>query len=430
LHIAAKFRSACALHSSLPSVFVEAFEARKRSDCHEFFFNKRACAYDITRIAQVPIPFIRPKPAYLPDHYEELADIRDTGVYSNYGPVNTRFERGLTEQLFGGVGGCVTVCNATIGLMLAIREAVGEVVTGERRYALMPAFTFAATAHAALWAGLTPLLCDVDEETWLPCAAAEETLLQRYAGRIAVLVPYATFGNNLDLARYDSLSRAYDVPIVVDAAASLGSQDEQGRGFGTGCRHAVVYSMHATKTFATAEGGVIYCADQERLVRLRAMGNFGFGMPRTATMSGLNAKLSEIGALLALAKLGEFEQLVERRAALAALYRQRLPTFEFQRETGRRCAHQFMPVLISEAQAPRRAAFIAALAARGIGAGHYFSPHLHEQPYFREHCVAGGLAVTDRLSRRALSLPIFDDMTRDELGIVCDAVWEQLEAGP
>jgi hypothetical protein len=188
------------------------------------------------------IPFIRPRPAHLPDHCDALAAIREAGIYSNYGPVNARFEQALAEQLFGGEGGCVTVCNATIGLMLAIREAVGEPVTGEPRYALMPSFTFAATAHAALWAGLTPLLCDVDEETWLPCAASEEALLRRHAGRVAVLVPYATFGNNLDLGRYELLSREYDVPIVVDAAASLGSVDEAGRGFGAGCRHAVVYA--------------------------------------------------------------------------------------------------------------------------------------------------------------------------------------------
>jgi dTDP-4-amino-4,6-dideoxygalactose transaminase len=378
----------------------------------------------------VPIPFIRPNPAHLPDHHEELTAIREAGIYSNYGPVNTRFEQALTEQLFGGVGGCVTVCNATVGLMLAIREAVGEPVAGERRYALMPAFTFAATAHAALWAGLTPLLCDVDEETWLPCAASEEALLRRYAGRVAVLVPYATFGNNLDLGRYERLSREYDVPVVVDAAASLGSVDEDGRGFGTGCRHTIVYSMHVTKTFATAEGGVIYCADRERLARLRAMGNFGFGLPRTATMAGLNAKLSEIGALLALAKLGEFEPLVERRAALATAYRRLLPELGFQRETGRRCAYQFMPVLIGEAQALRRAELIAGLAAQGIGVARYFSPHLFDQPYFRERCVSGELAATDRLSRRALSLPIFDGMTQEELEMVCSAVREQLEAGP
>jgi dTDP-4-amino-4,6-dideoxygalactose transaminase len=372
---------------------------------------------------------MRPNPAHLLDHYKELTAIRDSGIYSNYGPVNTHFEQALTNRLFGGVGGCVTVCNATIGLMLAIREVVGEPVGGERRYALMPAFTFAATAHAALWAGLTPLLCDVDEETWLPCAASEEALLRRFAGRVALLVPYATFGNNLDLDRYERLSRAYDVPVVVDAAASLGSLDEGGRGFGTGCRHAIVYSMHVTKTFATAEGGVIYCADQERLARLRAMGNFGFGGPRTATMAGLNAKLTEIGALLALAKLREFEPLVERRAALAAAYRQLLPEFGFQRAIGRRCAYQFMPALISEAQAMRRAEVIAELDAKGIGVGQYFSPHLFEQPYFRERCVSGDLVVTDRLSRRALSLPIFDGMTREELELVCTAVREQLEVG-
>jgi hypothetical protein len=111
----------------------------------------------------------------------ELRAIEESGVFTNYGPTNTRFEEALTSQLFDNVGGCVTVNNATIGLMLAIRECITDTQT--RRYAILPSFTFAATAQAVLWAGLTPLLCDIDPYTWLPSAAAEEELLDRYAQR-------------------------------------------------------------------------------------------------------------------------------------------------------------------------------------------------------------------------------------------------------
>ena len=212
------------------------------------------------------IPFLQPNPSRLSQLGAELARIEDSGVFSNYGPVNTRFEHALTGTLFGGVGGCLTVCNATIGLMLAIRHAVdsagraaghpahrhGPGEPPPRRYVIMPAFTFAATAHAAIWCGLTPLLCDIDPDTWLPSPEAEDALLAQYAGQVAAIVPYATFGNCLDMDRYDRISREHGIGIVVDAASSLGSLDEQGRGFGAGSRHSVVYSMHATKTFAVA----------------------------------------------------------------------------------------------------------------------------------------------------------------------------------
>ena len=115
------------------------------------------------------LPLISPEPPRLSLHSEDLAAIEASGVYSNYGPVNTLLEQDLQERIFGG-GSCLTVCNATIGLMLAIREVIGEDRPAARRFALMPSFTFAATAQAAVWCGLTPLFCDIDPETWMPDA--------------------------------------------------------------------------------------------------------------------------------------------------------------------------------------------------------------------------------------------------------------------
>jgi len=365
------------------------------------------------------IPFLRPRPPRLSRLLRELEAIEDSGIYSNYGPVNTRLEAALTEQLFAGLGGCLTVNNATSGLMIALREAAQ--LDGERCFALMPSFTFAATAQAAIWAGLVPLFCDIDPRTWNADPDAEDLLRRRYAGRIACFVPYACFGNGLDLARYARIAATDGAGLVVDAAASLGTLDDHGRGFGAGFEHPVVYSMHATKTFATAEAGLIHCADVERLARLRVMGNFGFGRKREATMPGLNAKLSEIGALLALARLEDFEHVVTHRASLAEAYRTRLPEFSFQQPIGRRLAYQFMPVRLPD-NTPPRDAIVQALAAEDIGVAHYFSPHLAEQAYFASQCVCGDLTETQRLSQRTLSLPMSDLMTEAELERVCAAL--------
>ncbi len=377
------------------------------------------------------IPLIQPNPSRLSELGAELARIEESGVFSNYGPVNTRFEHALTASLFAGTGGCLTVCNATIGLMLAIRHAVDAAArdaghpvhrAGEaarRRYVIMPSFTFAATAHAALWCGLTPLLCDIDPDTWLPCAASEDALLARYEGQVAAIVPYATFGNCLDMDRYDRLAREHAVPVVVDAAASLGSLDAQGRGFGTGSRHSVVFSMHATKTFAVAEGGVIYNADPDALAAMRAMGNDGAAGEGGASLPGLSAAMGEVTALQALAKLAEFPSVVAHRTALADAYARGLPGWTFQRTIGRLQTHQFMPVLLPESWQGTRPAFLAALAQRGVAAATYFSPHLAEQPYFRDTCVAGALGVTDRIAARVVSLPLFDRLTQADVSAVC-----------
>ena len=212
------------------------------------------------------IPLVRPAPPQLSLAVAELQSLEQSGVFTNFGPVNTLFEQEMLDRFFGGKGACMTVCNATIGLMLAIKEAVGEQPAG--KFALMPGFTFAAAAHAALWCGLTPLLCDIDPENWAADPAAEAEMLARYAGKIAVVMPYATFGYPIDLERYTRLAHQLGVPVVVDAAASLGTFDEQGRGFGSGfsrkrrvfhARHQVVCCGRGGTDLQCGYGS--YCQD-------------------------------------------------------------------------------------------------------------------------------------------------------------------------
>ncbi len=374
------------------------------------------------------IPLIRPKPPSLRELGSELLAIESSGIYSNYGPINTSFEQALAQQMFDDTGACVTVCNATIGLMMAIRTVLEQhgkrPHSSARRFALMPSFTFAAAAHAAEWLGLTPLFCDIDTADWTASAGAEEEMIRIYGDDIAVIVPYATFGNSIDLDRYERLSARTGIPIVVDAAASLGSLDVSGRPFGQSCSFPVVFSMHATKTFSTGEGGVIYSADRQLVNRLRIMGNFGFGHARSATMPGLNSKLSEVGALLALARLRDFEAVVRHREELAVHYRGALPGWQFQAMRGQRCAYQFMPLLPPDGFEGTRASLIKALEMRGIGAAAYFSPHLAEQPFFQSNGVAGDLSVTERVSARILALPLWDEMTPRLVDAVCNVLLE------
>jgi dTDP-4-amino-4,6-dideoxygalactose transaminase len=372
------------------------------------------------------IPLVRPAPPQLSLAIAELQALEQSGIFSNFGPVNTLFEQEMLDRFFGGKGACTTVCNATIGLMLAIKDAVGEQPAGQ--FALMPGFTFAAAAHAALWCGLTPLLCDVDPANWAADPVAEAELLERYAGKIAVVMPYASFGYPIDLEHYKRLADQLGVPVVVDAAASLGTCDEQGRGFGSGFAGSVVYSMHATKSFAVGEAGLIYSADTDRIARIRTMSSFGFGEPRTATMVGLNGKVSEVTALLGRLRLLDYDSVMEHRAVLSNRYRDALPELQFQLRAPGKQAHQFVPALLPSGLGDRRAAIRAALADQGIATGAYFSPHLMEQPYFQKTCVAGPIPVCDDVSARMISLPLFDTMTHHEVDQVVRSLQALIDA--
>ena len=186
------------------------------------------------------LPLIRPNPPRLSRLGGKLEALEASGTFSNYGPIARRFEREIATRLFGGRGACLTVANATLGLMLALKLEMQGRAAG-RTLVMMPAFTFAATAQAALWAGMTPLLADCDPDDGSLSARAEERLLARHGRRIGAVMPYATFGNSIDLEHYAWLARRHDLAIVVDAAAALGSQEAAGRGFGAGSPFAVVY---------------------------------------------------------------------------------------------------------------------------------------------------------------------------------------------
>lgn len=352
--------------------------------------------------------------------------IESSGVYSNDGPTNQDLERTFIERMFK-IGHCLTVCNATTGLLLAVRCVIdrhfglGGKRSAGKKYAIMPSFTFAATAHAALWNNLVPLFCDIDRDTWQPSLPSQEELLQRFAGEVAVLIPYATFGSNLDLSAYADLSSRHDVPVVVDSAASLGSLDGQGRQFGAGFTYPLVYSMHATKAFSTGEGGLVYCNDGDVIAALRCMGNFGLGESRSATMPGLNGKLSEIGALLGLEKMNNIGELVARRQEIADVYQRHLPDLVFQIANGPKRALQFMPALLPGSRQTRDRV-VAQLAACGIVARTYFSPHLAEQPYFQQTSKFFELPVTREIADRIVSLPMYDEMTSEDVLFICEAL--------
>jgi len=356
-----------------------------------------------------------------------LRMIEESGVFTNNGPVNARLEASLSDDVFGHPESVVTCCNATIALMLAMKDVIRT--RRRARYVLMPSFTFAAAAQAAEWLRLAPLLCDIEPDSWTPCAASEERLIARHGDDIALILPYATFGAAIDLGRYAALSRRTGIPVVVDAAASMGTTLPSGRPFGAGAPCPVIFSMHATKVFGIGEGGFIHCADTDVVERIRRMANFGFEAPRVASLPGLNGKLPEVAALIALEKMKTYVDATERRVQLAALYRQELPDWQFQAPTAGRQAHAMMPVLPPDSFVGSRQSLIDGLAQAGIGSAAYFAPHLAQHPHLARHVVTDTLRVTDHVSSRLVGLPLWDGLTDEAVRRICREARALVELG-
>ncbi|KAF6614301.1 MULTISPECIES: DegT/DnrJ/EryC1/StrS family aminotransferase [Paenibacillus] len=360
------------------------------------------------------IPFLRPNLVKKERFIANFEKIEETRIYSNYGPLNNLFEERVIAQMFDGIGSAVTVHNATIGLILAIAQSKRP----QGKYAVMPSFTFAATPLAAEWCGLEPYFLDIEPENWQMNRDQLEQTVKLLGDEIAVIVPYATFGTALDLSVYNKLQEQ-GIPVVIDAAASFGTiTSEEATHFGKGFGGAVVFSFHATKSFGIGEGGLVYSLDRDVIRRIRQAGNFGFSSSRESVTQGLNSKISEYTAAIALATLDHFKNVRENRRTIYEYYLQELIQADLLergwsvQKTKGSVVHQFVPVLSPDSHTNQEV--VKLLASNSIEARTYFSPACHQQKQFQSY-TRSTLHVTEHIAKHIVSLPLWEEL--DEINI-------------
>jgi dTDP-4-amino-4,6-dideoxygalactose transaminase len=368
-----------------------------------------------------PIPFLRPQLPSLEaiGAYYRLAE--EARFYSNGGPCERLLRERLSDHL-GGVG-CVPVHNATSGITIAVRAVTDAAGTGDRRFVVMPSYTFVATAGAVRMMGYEPLFIDVEPAAWqLDGEVLADVLTQRGAEVAAVLGTH-TFG--LPPAAkvqqgWQEVCAEHGVPLVIDAAAGFGAVDDTGTLTG---RDQVphVFSFHATKTFGIGEGGLVTTLDADLLERIDALHSFGFVQGRLATYAGVNAKMDELHAASALAVLDGFEEILRRRREIAAYYREHLEPHGFAFQAGAAGGTWQAGYLVAP-DAATRAAVLTGAAAASVGVTAYYDRPVHRHPAYADAPVHGVMTVTDDLASRALALPMANDLSEAERQRVVEVV--------
>lgn len=269
-----------------------------------------------------PIPLLTP---LLPERkllQPYLDRIDASRHYSNFGPLNQALEQRLAEffapHSAAGVA-VVTTSSATTGLELSLASL--ELAPGSR--VLVPALTFVATLTAVLRAGLVPVVCDIDPSSWLLTPEIAEAALAASGAR--AVMPVAAFGQPVDTLAWSRFQQRHGVKVVVDAAGAFGSQ------WVAASDIPMVFSMHATKTLAAGEGGMVVCGNSAQLSSIKQMSNFGINLdPQldlavgTLSRIGSNAKLSEYHAAVAHASLDGWHAQAAQRSEIYAAYRQAL----------------------------------------------------------------------------------------------------------
>jgi dTDP-4-amino-4,6-dideoxygalactose transaminase len=369
------------------------------------------------------IPFIRPSFPGPAELAEDFGEIIHTNWYTNFGPKERQFARAMGEYL-GPDLHAATLANGTLALIAALHVAVGP---GTRdRCLLMPSFTFAAVAQAALWAGYRPWFIDIDPDTWQPSVPSARAVLECSRDRVAGILLANVFGvGNPQVGAWEDLAAEWDLPIVLDSAAGFGSMYAEGERVG-GRGACEIFSLHATKPFAVGEGGALVSRNPRLVEQAYHFQNFGFAGSRECTQLGMNGKLQEISAAIGLRQLvGLDRRLASRRNAFEC-YRAKLTCvglrFQPNAEASSLC---FASACCTSAD--QKAAVLASLREHAIQARDYYNPPLHLHPYFvtnPELIGSADLPITEDICSRIVSLPVHDHMASDDVARVVAAVQE------
>ncbi len=359
------------------------------------------------------LPFNQPT---LPPFSELAGDLETTfqsGMLTN-GPCVSQLEERATEFCGRPV---VAVSSCTSGLMLTFKllKLHGKVI--------VPSFTFFATSHALLWNGLTPLFVDIRPDTWTIDPAAVEAAI---TDEVSAIVAVDVFGNPCDKDRLARIADRHGVRLITDAAHSLGAE-YQGRPVG-GFGDAEIFSLSPTKLAVAGEGGLVAVDDPELAEGLRVGRDYGNAGDYDCRIVGLNARMSEMHATVALAGLKALPANSANRRRIAQLYREGLsavPGLIWQEvDDGNLSTFKDVAAVVdSEAFGASRDMVRRALEAEGIPTRTYFDPPAHRQKAYKGvHETAGALTHTDHLSANILCLPIFSHMLDEQVEAVCNAI--------
>jgi dTDP-4-amino-4,6-dideoxygalactose transaminase len=340
----------------------------------------------------------------------EVRKIFERRWLTNDGPCVRALEDRV--RAVSGTRHCVAVSNGTVALEIAVRAL------GLSDEVIVPSFTFAATAHAVAWQGLTPVFADADPNTH---NLDVEDVRRRVTPRTTGIVATHVWGRPCAVQALTALAEELKLRLIFDAAHAFGCTLD-GKPIG-GFGNAEVFSFHATKFFNTFEGGAIVTNDDQLAARARSIRNFGFAGFDDVAEIGTNAKMTEVCAAMGLAGFETLPSVVEVNRRNHEQYCRELselPGVEVVRfNDADRSNFQYV-VLIIEAQRAglTRDELLAVLQSENVLARRYFSPGLHRMRAYAKGADTPSLPGTEWIADRVLSLPNGTAVTSADIQVI------------
>lgn len=350
-----------------------------------------------------------------------LLEAFDSNWVAPVGPQLTAFEDAFAARHGGGYG--VAVSSGSAGLHLALLLAgvrAGDIV-------IVPSFTFASTANAAVYCGATPVFVDSEPRTWnLDPDLVDEAIedAHRRGERVGAVVTVDLYGQCADHAPIRERCGAAGIPVIEDAAEAVGASWE-GRPAGT-LADLGVYSFNGNKLVTTGGGGLILTADAEQAARARHLATQAREpvLHYEHTEVGYNYRLSNPLAAIGIGQLERLDHLLARRRRNRDVYEAELSDLTgvgFNPIDDRGAPNHWLTLVVlgDEANATP-AEVIEALAAVDAEARPAWKP-MHLQPVYADHRMFGGAVCEDAFAR-SLCLPSGSSLTEADLDRVTSAV--------
>ena len=351
---------------------------------------------------------------YLPplEEYSKYLDqIWAEAWVTNNGPLLRRLEDELKEYL--GVKHLFFCSNGTVVLQIALKAlaVTGEVITTP--------FSYVATTSAILWENCVPVFADISPETMTIDPSAIESKIT--SNTQAILATHV-YGMPCDVEKIEAIARKHGLHVIYDAAHAFGSvyKDKQLVRYGD----ISTLSFHATKLFHTIEGGAIITDNDELAARIRLYRSFGHIKDDHFTV-GINGKNSELHAAMGLCVLPRVNEFIQRRKEMIDLYDSLLLPKYVTRPSipsGTKYNYSYYPVLFRDEEELGRV--VAALEKNQIIPRRYFYPSLNTLPYLER---TDSCPVSERIARCVLCLPIYYDLTDDEVRMVVSVIKSELD---
>ncbi len=371
---------------------------------------------------QTPIPLVdlQTQSAMLKE--EVLARIGKVIDKANYilGEEVAEFESAFAR--YCGVEHCVGVANGTDAIHMALRAL--EIGPGDE--VITAANSFAATALAIAYSGATPVLVDVCEDDFNIDPALVE---QAITARTRAIIPVHLYGQPARMQELLAIARHHGLKIIEDSAQGHGGELNGTRcgAFGDiGC-----FSFYPGKNLgAFGDAGACVTRDPALAEKLRLLRNYGQVVKNRHDMLGFNCRLDTVQACVLLAKLNYIEGWTEQRQQVAKWYHEELADTDLLlpiQKTGARHVYHLYVV-----RHPERERLMKYLADRQIYCGiHYPNPLPTAKPFEDCRTLPLDFPVCTRLSREIISLPMYPEMSRDQVARVAHAVREfsPVEAG-